>query len=283
MKLRLLSEGTAASELGDITRLKNSLAEQLMIALAKIGFRKPNMKPAENPTDDAIVYVEAGQNALTSESQTIMVTIEDDDRVRIQIPSDIDKTGKKNLASILNIDDFYTTSSTGEAIARLRSIKEKADRLIQHKGLRGSVSSGHIGESEEPVVDYMIGKFKINSIKPESWLGPNLERFLNDRIPDLIVLEIATCDNPWLRTGWLSDATVTWAHRDTMSSKQLKQQLTTLFGPEDVFDFAATKYKLLGMASTVEEFLGIYDSVYGRPLWTDKINKMADRFEARII
>jgi hypothetical protein len=282
MKLLLLSEGTAASEMGDITKLKNSLASQLVIALKHIGFRKPNMKPAEDPADDAIVYIEAGQNALTRDSQTIMITIEDDDRVRIQIPSDISGSGKKNLAGILGIDDFFITASVGEAIARLRNIKEKADQLISNKGLRGSVSAGHIGESEEPVVDYMIGTFKINSIKPESWLDSNLERFLNDKVPDLIILEISTCDNPWTRTGWLSDATVTWAHRDTMSPKQLKQHLITLFGPEDVFDFAATKYKLLGMASTVEEFLGIYDSVYGRPLWTAKINKMADRLEAKM-
>ena len=146
MRLRLLSEGTAATELGDITKLKNTLAEQLVTALHKIGFRKPNMKPAESPTDDAIVYVEAGQNALTIESQIIMVTIEDDDRVRIQIPSDISRTGKKNLAEILQIDDFFITGSVGEAIARLKGIKAKADEFIQHGGLRGSLSSGHIGE-----------------------------------------------------------------------------------------------------------------------------------------
>ena len=148
MRLNLLSEGTAASELGDITKLKNSLAEQLLVALERIGFRKPNMKPAEDPSDDAIVYIDAGQNALTIESQTIMVTIEDDDRVRIQIPSDISRSGKKNLADILGIDDFFVTGSVGEAIARLKDIKSKADKLIQGKGLRGSLSAGHIGESE---------------------------------------------------------------------------------------------------------------------------------------
>jgi hypothetical protein len=146
MRLRLLSEGTAATELGDITKLKNSLAEQLVIALKRIGFREPSMKPAENPTDDAMVYVEAGQNALTMESQTIMITIEDDDRVRIQIPSDISRTGKKNLADILGIDDFFVTGSVGEAIARLKDIKNKADQLIKNNGLRGSLSAGHIGE-----------------------------------------------------------------------------------------------------------------------------------------
>ena len=149
MRLNLLTEGTAASDLGDITRLKNALAEQLLIALERIGFRKPNMKPAESPTDDAIVYIEAGQNALTAESQTIMVTIEDDDRVRIQIPSDISRSGKKNLADILGIDDFFITGSAGEAIARLKDIKSKADQLIQNNGLRGSLSSGHIGEGVE--------------------------------------------------------------------------------------------------------------------------------------
>lgn len=146
MRLRLLSEGTAASELGDITKLKNSLADQLVIALQRLGFRKPSMKPAENPTDDAIVYIEAGQNALTIESQTIMVTIEDDDRVRIQVPSDISRSGKKNLADILGIEDFFITGSVGEAIARLKDIKSRADELIQSSGLRGSLSSGHIGE-----------------------------------------------------------------------------------------------------------------------------------------
>jgi hypothetical protein len=283
MQLHLLSEGTAASELGDITKLKNSLAEQLAVALQHIGFREPDIRPAENPRDDAIVYVEAGKNALTPASQTIMITIEDDDRVRIQIPSDISRSGKKNLADILNIDDFFITGSVGEAIARLKDIKGKADQLMADQGLRGSLSTGHIGESEEPVADYMIGQFKINSIKPAGWLGPNLESFLNDRIPDLIVLETETYNNPFPRTGWSSDSTVTWAHRDTINPKQLKQQLITLFGPEDVFDFAATKFKLLGMASTVEEFLGIFDADYGRvDRLTAKINKMADKFEAGI-
>jgi hypothetical protein len=147
MRLNLLSEGIVASELGDITKLKNVLADKLVIALEHLGFRKPNMKPAEDPTDDAIVYIEAGQNALTRESQTIMVTIEDDDNVRIQIPSDISRSGKKNLAEILKIDDFFTTGSVGEAIARLKAIKSKADRLIQNNGLRGSLSAGHIGEN----------------------------------------------------------------------------------------------------------------------------------------
>jgi hypothetical protein len=283
MRLQLLSEGIAASELGNVAMVKNSLADKLMVVLRDIGFRKPTMKPAEDPTDDSIVYIEAGQNALTPESQIIMITIEDDDRVRIQIPSDITQTGKPSLAGILGINDFFITASLGEAIARLKDIKNKADRLIQNTNLRGSLSSGHIGESEEPVADYMIGTFKINSTKPASWLRPHLESFLNDRIPDLIVLEIEAFENPWLRTGWLSDAAVTWAYRDTMSPKQLKQHFITLFGPEDAFDFAASKFKLLGMASTVGEFLGIYDADYGRvDRLTAKINNMADKFEARM-
>lgn len=147
MQLRLLSEGTASSELGDVTRLKNSLADQLVGVLERIGFRKPSMKPAEDPTDDAIVYIEAGQNALTPQSQIIMVTIEDDDRVRIQIPSDISQSGKKSLADILGIDDFFVTSSVGEAIARLKNIKKKADQIMSRKELRGSISAGHIGEN----------------------------------------------------------------------------------------------------------------------------------------
>jgi len=146
MKLRLLTEGIAASELGNVAMVKNSLADKLMSALRSLGFRKPSMKPAENPTDDAIVYIEAGQNALTPESQTIMVTIEDDDRVRIQVPSDINRTGKTSLAGILGIEDFFITGSLGEAIARLKDIKSKADQLIQNSNLRGSLSSGHIGE-----------------------------------------------------------------------------------------------------------------------------------------
>jgi hypothetical protein len=149
----MLTEGIAASELGNIAILKNSLADKLVSALRALGFRKPSMKPAESPTDDAIVYIEAGQNALTPESQTIMVTIEDDDRVRIQIPSDISQTGKNSLAGILGIEDFFVTGSLGEAIARLKDIKSKADQLIQNSNLRGSLSAGHIGESEDSVAD----------------------------------------------------------------------------------------------------------------------------------
>jgi hypothetical protein len=282
MRLRLLSEGTAAAELGDITKLKNTLANQLASALRDIGFREPDVRPAENPRDDAIIYIEAGQNALTPDSQTIMITIEDDDRVRIQIPSDISRSGKRNLADILGIDDFFITGSVGEAIARLKDIKSKADQLMSNHGLRGSISAGHIGESEEPVADYMIGKLQVNSIQPERWLNDNLETFLNANAPDLIVLAIDIYEaNP--RSGWLSEAYVTWAHRDTVNPKSLKQQLEALFKSEDSFDFIATKYKLLGMASTVEEFLGIYDADYGRvPRLTTKINQMADRFEARM-
>jgi len=148
MRLQLLSEGIAASELGNATAIKNSLADKLAKALRVLGFRRPNMKPAENPTDDSIVYIEAGQNALTPESQIIMVAIEDDDRIRIQIPSDITKTGKSSLAEILGIEDFFTVGSLGEVIARLKDIKRRADQQIQNSGLRGSLSSGHIGESE---------------------------------------------------------------------------------------------------------------------------------------
>jgi hypothetical protein len=146
MRLQQLSEGTIATELGDVLELRNSLAQKLAVALQSIGFRKPNIRPAESSTNDAIVYIEAGQNALTPESQTIMVTIEDDDRIRIQIPSGMGQIGKKNLADILGIDDFYITGSIGEAIARLKNIKSKADRLMSDKGLQDSISSGHIGE-----------------------------------------------------------------------------------------------------------------------------------------
>lgn len=146
MRLQSLSEGTVSAELGDIAQLKNSLADQLAKVLLTIGFRKPNVRPAEGPTDDAIVYVEAGQNALTPKSQIIMVTIEDDDHIRIQIPSDISKSGNKNLADILDIDDFFITGSVGEAIARLKNIKSKADQIASKNDLRGSLSAGHIGE-----------------------------------------------------------------------------------------------------------------------------------------
>jgi hypothetical protein len=149
MKLRLLFEGTASSELGDIIILKNSLANKLATVLQHIGFRKPNIRPAENSRDDAIVYVEVGHNALTTTSQIIMVTIEDDDRIRIQIPSDINKSGKKNLAEILGIDDFFVVGSVNEAIARLKNIKNKADQVIANKDLRGSFSTGRIGENED--------------------------------------------------------------------------------------------------------------------------------------
>ncbi len=125
MRLNLLSEGVVASELGDVTKLKNALANQLLIALEHLGFRKPNMKPAENPTDDAIVYIEAGQNALTRESQIIMVTIEDDDSVRIQIPSDISRSGKKNLAEILKIDDFFTLMGDVDYVSSPEGKSEK--------------------------------------------------------------------------------------------------------------------------------------------------------------
>jgi hypothetical protein len=279
----MLTEGVAASELGNIAILKNSLADKLVSALRALGFRKPSMKPAESPTDDAIVYIEAGQNALTPESQTIMVTIEDDDRVRIQIPSDISQTGKSSLAGILGIEDFFVTGSLGEAIARLKVIKSKADQLIQNSNLRGSLSSGHIGESEEPVADYMVGKFKINSTRPASWVKSHLESFLSNRVRDLIVLELEAFDKSFLRSGWLSDTVVTWAHRDTMSPKQLKQHLITSFGPADAFDFAASSFKLLGMASNIEEFFGIFDADYGRvDRLTAKINTMADRLEERM-
>ena len=282
MRLKLLSEGTAASELGDITILKNSLADQLAKALSSIGFRKPNVRPAENPTDDAIVYIEAGQNALTPQSQIIMITIEDDDRVRIQIPSDISRSGKKNLADILGTDDFFVTGSVGEAIARMKDIKSKADQLMSTGGLRGSMSSGHIGESEEPVADYMVGKLQVNSIQHKRWLGENIEPFLDANIPDLVVLSVDVYETV-PRGGWLSEAIVTWAHRDTVSHKELKRQLTALFQPEDVLDFIATRFKLLGMASTVEEFLGIFDADYGRvDSLTAKINKMADKLETRM-
>jgi hypothetical protein len=148
MRLTLLSEGTASSELGDVTALKNSLASKLAVALQRMGFRKPDTKLAESPTDDAIVYIEAGRNAIVPHSQIIMVTIEDDDRVRIQIPSDISRTGKKNLADALGIEDFFVTGSIGEAIARLKDIKNRADNLIRQQGVRGSLSAGHIGESD---------------------------------------------------------------------------------------------------------------------------------------
>lgn len=146
MRLRQLSEGTTATELGDVLQLKNSLAQKLANALQSIGFRKPNIRPAESSIDDAIIYLEAGQNALTPESQVIMVTIEDDDRIRIQIPSGMGQVGKKNLADILGVEDFYVTGSLGEAIARLKNIKSKADKLISDQGLQGSLSAGHIGE-----------------------------------------------------------------------------------------------------------------------------------------
>ena len=147
MQLRQLSEGTTAAELGDVLKLKNTLAERLSKALTEIGFRKPNVRPAESSTDDAIVYLEAGQNALTSASQVIMITIEDDDRIRIQIPSGMGQLGKKNLADILGVNDFYTTGSLAEAVARLKNIKSKADKIMSTQGLPGSLSSGHIGES----------------------------------------------------------------------------------------------------------------------------------------
>jgi hypothetical protein len=280
MRLHLLSEGIVASELGDVTKLKNSLANQLMIALERLGFRKPNMKPAENPTDDAIVYIEAGQNALTRESQTIVVTIEDDDSVRIQIPSDISRSGKKNLAEILGIDDFFITGSVGEAIARLKAIKRKADHLIQKSGLRGSLSSGHIGESEEPpAVDYTVGEFQVNSTKNGRFLSSQLERFLNAKMPNLIVLRQSVWE-PRAQTGWLSCATVIYMCRGTTS---LKQQLKELFAQEDYFDFIPTRYKTIGIASTVEEFLGLYGHYELSPTWTNIINNMADKFEAGMV
>lgn len=149
MRLHVLSEGTAASELGDIAKFRNSLAQRILLALDDIGFRKPNLKPSEGPSDDVIIYIEAGKNAILSGSQIIMIAVEDDDRIRIQIPSDISGVGKKTLADILGIDDFYTVGSAGEAIARLKSIKNKIDALINKNGLRGTISTGHIGESQE--------------------------------------------------------------------------------------------------------------------------------------
>ena len=130
-----MSEGDLTRERGDIINTKNRIATELAKVLPTIGFRTPDVRPAGSVVDDAVVYVEAGNNNLISKSQVIMITIEDTDRVRLQIPS-----GQGNLADLLNIDDFYVVGSVGEAIARLKHIVIKAKTKDQEVELNvGSI------------------------------------------------------------------------------------------------------------------------------------------------
>jgi hypothetical protein len=149
MRLSSLVEGVTASGRGNIVSIKNSLAKDLARNLPSLGFREPEIRPAETVTDDAMIYVEAGNNNLMPNSQIIVITIEDDDRIRIQLPSGTSRTQGEHLADILDIDDFYVVGSLGEAIARLRNIKHKADLLgVQNGDQRSDLTVGNIGESE---------------------------------------------------------------------------------------------------------------------------------------
>ena len=91
--------------------------------LPSLGLREPTITAAEKPGDAASVYVEAGKNQLTPDSQVIRITICNSENISIQIPSG----GDGLLADMLGVDGFYVVGSLGEAIARLKYIIAKAN------------------------------------------------------------------------------------------------------------------------------------------------------------
>ncbi len=136
MKLSILVEGDVTAANASIVSIKNKLAQLLAAETTKMGYRDAKLSPAEQASDDAILYLEVGNNHLFTDSQVVMIRVIADDDLQIQLPD--------SLSSALQISDYQKVGAAAEAIAILKQIQSKIHKSLVDMGHRPNANVGRI-------------------------------------------------------------------------------------------------------------------------------------------
>jgi hypothetical protein len=134
MRLAIINEDSSGGN------HSNSLAHKLSSEIENLGFRTPTINLADNESDDAILYVEAGRNIIDHESRIIMIRVFSDDNIQLQLPL--------QLSELLGTGDYFKTASAAETIARLTHIRSLIMKKMSSMGHRSDIVSGNIPENE---------------------------------------------------------------------------------------------------------------------------------------
>jgi len=120
-KLKPIKEGVVAAARDDIINVINDAATQIAEAVQEMGFPKPVVEFTDDGTTPAVLNIQAGQNDLFQEKQTIAVAVHGDSEFKMELPA--------GFATALNLSDFYPQRSADEVVERLQEIRASMREL----------------------------------------------------------------------------------------------------------------------------------------------------------
>jgi hypothetical protein len=121
MRLNLLyTESDVTAARGDILNTVNDLATQIAQQVGPkagggLGFPPPQVDTTTDPSNPALVYIEAGRNVIEPSPQTITVTIYSDDDISIEMPA--------LLTRRLNVHDYYHLRTLADVVKALTKVR----------------------------------------------------------------------------------------------------------------------------------------------------------------
>ena len=134
-----LFEGEVSTARRRIVDVKNEVAKEILAQLRKIGLRRPKSEFAEEGSDDAIIYIEAGNNHLIPSTQTVMIRVVTDIDIQIQLPH--------QLAQLITMSDFFQAETVAETMSVIKRIASGIRAEITAKGYGPNITVGSIGEN----------------------------------------------------------------------------------------------------------------------------------------